>query len=679
MAPKVKKTQQKKDASDEKLQAVVLTDSFETRFMPLSATTPRCLLPLVNVPLIEYTLEFLANAELSDVILVCSSHHEKIQHYIEHSKWSRPNSPIQITLVMSLESRSVGDAMRDIDNRGLITGDFLLVSGDVVTNIDFKKALSFHKQKSQQDKNHMVTMILNKASPVHRTRSKIDPGTFVLDKATNRCVFYQEIPNGKSSLDIDPELLEGDDFAIRNDLIDCHLDICTPHVPQIFQENFDYQYLRSDFLKGVLTSDLLRKTIYAYLSEESSDYSARVESWETYKAVSQDVLGRWTYPILPDCNLADDTTYSYEFNNVYKEEKVILAQSCKIGSSTAIGRNSKIGEGTFVAQSVIGRDCQIGNNVTIRNSYVLDGVTVEDDCILEGCVVASGAVLQKEAHLPPSTVINYNAKVGSGLYFSGNRQNENKSRNINGNNINNDDDDDDEEEEEEEGDDDDVAVDDEEDEDYEDYDNTDSSLEKPSFYLLSNISDDSIASVSDKKKRRPSRRRYSANSMMSEYDDEQFDVEGLATVSRAIENNHDIDTALLELNTLRMSMNVTYHDVRSVTSEAILKKVNEFVTTDTLKPQEATVKLFTHWGKMFKRQVFSPEEEVDLLQILESDISQMDSSFNQVVLFCVLKTLYDIDVVEEENILQWWNKGEESSVRTLAVKFINWLEEAEEE
>ncbi len=38
---------------EDRLQAVVLTDSFETRFMPLTAVKPRCLLPLANVPLIE--------------------------------------------------------------------------------------------------------------------------------------------------------------------------------------------------------------------------------------------------------------------------------------------------------------------------------------------------------------------------------------------------------------------------------------------------------------------------------------------------------------------------------------------------------------------------------------------------------------------------------------------------
>ena len=157
MAPKLKKqatTQSKskklKDLVDERFQAIVLTDSFETRFMPLTAVHPRCLLPLANVPLIEYTLEFLANAGVNEVYLMCSAHADQIQEYIENSKWMGDNSPFSVTTIMSIESRSVGDTMRDLDNRGLIAGDFLLVSGDVVTNMDFSKALQFHKQKKHK-------------------------------------------------------------------------------------------------------------------------------------------------------------------------------------------------------------------------------------------------------------------------------------------------------------------------------------------------------------------------------------------------------------------------------------------------------------------------------------------------------------------------------------------------
>ena len=43
----------------------------------------QCLLPLANTPLIEYTLEFLANAGVQEVYVYCGSHAEQLEDYIQ--------------------------------------------------------------------------------------------------------------------------------------------------------------------------------------------------------------------------------------------------------------------------------------------------------------------------------------------------------------------------------------------------------------------------------------------------------------------------------------------------------------------------------------------------------------------------------------------------------------------
>lgn len=709
MPPKNKK--QREIVLDERFQAIVLTDSFETRFMPLTSVKPRCLLPLVSVPLIEYTLEFLARAGVNEVYLMCSSHADQIQKYIEESKWAT-NSPFKVTTIMSLESRSVGDAMRDLDNRGLITGDFLLVSGDVVTNIDFDKVMAFHKQRKAVDKEHIVSMVLTSASPLHRTRSHVDPAVFILDKQSNRCHYYQDIPPAggkKSSINIDPELLEDidNDFVIRNDLIDCHVDICSPHVPQIFQENFDYQTLRSDFVKGVLSSDLLKKTIYAYIAE-GAEYASRVESWDTYDAISQDVLARWSYPLVPDMNLIG-LSYKYEFNHVYKEDKVVLAQSCKVGNSTSIGANTSVGANTAIEKSSIGRNCKIGANVTIKNSYIWDNAIIEDEAVLNNAIIASGAVIKRGADVRKGAVIGYNVIVGTGKTVSPHTRivdkpvqkefsdgafeldDEDESGNAEAGQTNANDLD--------------IVGEDGEgvmymsDREFDDESELESASLNNSIYQLSNlnVSDDSIASVTKKKIKRHARhnsrssRRMSATSILStdyefeEEEQEDFNKEAVATVERAMENNHDLDTALLELNTLRMSMNVTYHEVRQATVLAMVKRIVHFVSTDTLNVKEAAAKIFNDWGGLFKRQVFSQEEQQDLAQTIQEACITVDQEYNQVVLFIALRQLYEKDIIEEDNILKWWDSEASSEneglrqVRGLTAQFVEWLQDAEEE
>lgn len=77
----------KKGGEDEKaeeiLQAVVLADSYETRFNPFTIEHPRCLIPLVNLPLIEYTFDLLANAGVDEVILYCGNHTDQVEEYLK--------------------------------------------------------------------------------------------------------------------------------------------------------------------------------------------------------------------------------------------------------------------------------------------------------------------------------------------------------------------------------------------------------------------------------------------------------------------------------------------------------------------------------------------------------------------------------------------------------------------
>lgn len=52
---------------EEGLQAVLLADSFTQTFRPITYEVPKVLLPLVNAPMLEYTLELLANSGVVEV------------------------------------------------------------------------------------------------------------------------------------------------------------------------------------------------------------------------------------------------------------------------------------------------------------------------------------------------------------------------------------------------------------------------------------------------------------------------------------------------------------------------------------------------------------------------------------------------------------------------------------
>ena len=137
MPPKSQKPASGKGKSNEEskedpLQAVVLADTFENKFAPFTLERPRCLLPLANTPLIEYTLEFLASAGVQEVYVYAGAHVDQVETYLNASKWKQSSSPFKRVTFLRCVATSVGDVMRDLDQKHLLAGDFIVVSGDVV-------------------------------------------------------------------------------------------------------------------------------------------------------------------------------------------------------------------------------------------------------------------------------------------------------------------------------------------------------------------------------------------------------------------------------------------------------------------------------------------------------------------------------------------------------------------
>ncbi|KAJ1973973.1 translation initiation factor eIF-2B epsilon subunit, GEF, partial [Dimargaris verticillata] len=297
------------------------------------------------------------------------------------SKWSGTQSPFEVHTIFSQEALSVGDVLRELDTKSLVRTDFILIQGDVVANMDLAKALEAHKDRKTEDKNSIMTMVVKEASPDHQTRGHQD-AIYAINPASQQCVHFVPSRQGLTtakSISLSVELLaKHPELELRYDLMDCQIDICSVEVPALFTENFDYQDIRRDFVPGILGSEVLDSTFYVY--PITSEYAARASSGQLYDAISRDVISRWTFPMVPDCNLLEDDQYTHQRNLVYKATNVILARTSHLQCNVVIGSRSVVGEHATIAHSVIGRNCRIGNHVTIEGAYLLDGTVVKDGC-----------------------------------------------------------------------------------------------------------------------------------------------------------------------------------------------------------------------------------------------------------------------------------------------------------
>ena len=100
---------------------------------------------------------------------------------------------MHIQVITSPECTSIGDALRDIDTKAIIQGDFILVSGDVVSNMNLSRALASHRERRKSDKNMIMTMVLKPSTPLHRSRERCESAVFCIDPLSQECLHYEPI------------------------------------------------------------------------------------------------------------------------------------------------------------------------------------------------------------------------------------------------------------------------------------------------------------------------------------------------------------------------------------------------------------------------------------------------------------------------------------------------------
>ena len=219
------------------LQAIVFADDFTSRLFPVENVVPSILLPVLNAPLINYMIETLVASRVQEVFLYCSSHVDLLKNYIK----SLNQKDITLTLIISDGCRSLGDALRDIDTKGWVRGDFILIRGDAFTNVDLKRLMNSHRSRVKKDPGTSMTLLLSDFGDLQNSCLKEETSLTVSNNVDNKVLFFKKVGSEKK---IKMELLwflEHEKVRIHSGLLDSHVYLCSPSVLPLFSDNFDFQ------------------------------------------------------------------------------------------------------------------------------------------------------------------------------------------------------------------------------------------------------------------------------------------------------------------------------------------------------------------------------------------------------------------------------------------------------
>ena len=115
------------------MKAIILAGGHGKRLKPITDYVPKPLVPIKNIPIIEWQIKYLKKYGINEVIICTGYKSKMIENYL-----SVKNTGIKIKFSIEKSPLGTGGAIK---KAGKMINDksFFVINGDVITNIDLRK------------------------------------------------------------------------------------------------------------------------------------------------------------------------------------------------------------------------------------------------------------------------------------------------------------------------------------------------------------------------------------------------------------------------------------------------------------------------------------------------------------------------------------------------------------
>ena len=178
------------------MKAMILAAGKGTRVRPITYTTPKPMIPILQKPVMEFLVELLRNHGCNQIMVNVSHLAEEIENYF------RDGQRFGVEIAYSFEGRIengqlVGDAigsaggMRRIQDFSPFFDDtFVVLCGDALIDLDLTAALEWHRKKGS-----IATVVMKTVEP-----SEVSSYGVVVTDEEGRIKAFQEKPAVEDAL-----------------------------------------------------------------------------------------------------------------------------------------------------------------------------------------------------------------------------------------------------------------------------------------------------------------------------------------------------------------------------------------------------------------------------------------------------------------------------------------------
>jgi len=162
------------------MQCVILAGGMGTRMSAMFPNIHKCLIPINDIPFIDYQLKYLSNSGITSIVLSVGHLADQVKNYVQDgSKWNLHIEYIEDGDVLL----GTGGALRKAYDASVLEEAFLITYGDSFLPIHFEWIFEYFKQKS-----------LSALMTVYHNENKLDSSNAIYE---NDLVFYDKQKNSK--------------------------------------------------------------------------------------------------------------------------------------------------------------------------------------------------------------------------------------------------------------------------------------------------------------------------------------------------------------------------------------------------------------------------------------------------------------------------------------------------
>ena len=352
------------------MRAVVLVGGEGTRLRPLTLTVAKQMLPVAEVAMIERVLAHLAGHGVDHVTLSMGYKPDAFLAAFPEDRCAG----VSLSYAVEPEPLDTAGAIRFAARHAAVDEAFLVVNGDVLSDVDVGRLVAFHRQSGAR-----ATIAL---TPVP------DPSAFGVvptDDAGRVLAFLEKPAAGEAP----------------TNLINAGFYVLEPHVLDAIPDGRRVNIERETF--PALAAE---GSVYALASDA---YWTDTGTPELYlKANLHLVNGCRPQGPAPGAHRSGDGAW-------------VLGRAvidARVGEGSLVGDAAYVGRGSQVTGSVVGTGCRV-EGATVTGSLLLPGAVVRSGAVVEGSIVGPGAVVGEGAAVTNLSVLGERAAVARGAVVDG--------------------------------------------------------------------------------------------------------------------------------------------------------------------------------------------------------------------------------------------------------------------